>query len=183
MCYAIGERQPVAQTRRRTARRRAALLFVIGLFAGCYAYSELSRLHWRSGLGAVLLTFGCVLCLFAFVVQGHCRAPNADSRTYCRNRIYGLVFGCHLHTFERPLFLLGKGRRRPVPPARPPRNYSRGQQPAQYAASGSVPIPVSTPDERERRRSTVLFYVALASLTTGSLSTFTDLFGFVKAIT
>lgn len=40
-----------------------------------------------------------------------------------------------------------------------------------------------THEERERRRSTVLFYVALASLTTGSVSTFTDLFGFVKDIT
>ena len=49
------------------------------------------------------------------------------------------------------------------------------------AASG--PMPMLTPDERERRRSGILFYVAIASLTMGSLSTLTDLFGFFNEIT
>jgi hypothetical protein len=40
-----------------------------------------------------------------------------------------------------------------------------------------------TPDERERRRNGILFYVAIGSLTMGTLSTFTDVFGFFKAIT
>jgi hypothetical protein len=171
----------VAETKRQIARKRAAFLFFVGVLAGCYAYSELSQKHWRSGLGAVLLAFGCVLCLLAFVVKGHCGVLNADGRTYCRNRIYGLVLGCHLHTFERPLSLLGIGTRRKALP--PPRAYTTAQLPSRYAAAGSAPIPVLTPDERERRRSTILFYVAIASLTTGSLSTFTDLFGFVKGIT
>jgi hypothetical protein len=174
-------RVAVAKTRRKTAQKRAALLSVVGVLAGCYAYSELSQTHWRSGLGAALLAFGCVLCLLAFVVKGRCGVLNAHGRTYCRNPIYGLVFGCYIHTFERPRSLLGLGIRRQAPP--PPRAYRRAQQSTRYAVAGSTPIPVLTSDERERRRSTILFYIAIASLTTGSLSTFTDLFGFIKEIT
>jgi hypothetical protein len=171
----------VAESRRKAAQKRAAFLTFVGVLAAFYAYSELSQTHWRSGLGAALLAFGCVLCLLAFVVKGRCGVLNANGRTYCRNPIYGLVFGCHLHRFERPRSLLGTGTRRQAPP--PPRAYTRGQQPPRYAAAGSAPIPVLTSDERERRRSTILFYITIASLTTGSLSTFTDLFGFIKEIT
>jgi hypothetical protein len=170
----------VAETRRKTARKRAAFLTLVGVLAGCYAYSELSQTHWRSGLGAALLAFGCLLCLLAFVVKGRCGVLNANGKTYCRNPIYGLVFGCHIHTFERPRSLLGISTRRQAPP--PSRANTRAQQPPRFAAS-SAPIPVLTSDDRERRRSTTLFYVAIASLTTGSLSTFTDLFGFIKEIT
>lgn len=171
----------MAKTRKQTTHKRAAFLSFVGLLAGCYAYSELSRTHWRSGLGAVLLALGCVLCLLAFVVKGRCGVLNATGKTYCRNRIYGLVFGCHQHTFERPRSLLGVGATRKVPPS--PRPYPRAPQPPRYATAGSVPIPIFAPDERERRRSTTLFYVAIASLTMGSLSTFTDLFGFIKGVT
>lgn len=173
----------MATSRKQIARKRASALSLVGLFAGIYAYSELAQTHWRSGFGAALLTLGCILCLLAFVARGRCEAPNADGRSFCQNRIYGLVFGCHLHTFERPLYMVGKGRKRTANPPLPPFGRSRMRQPKHYAASESVAIPVSTLDERERRRSSILFYVALVSLTTGSLSTFTDIFGFIKDVT
>ena len=50
------------------------------------------------------------------------------------------------------------------------------------APAAAAPIPSSTAEERERRRSGIVFYITIGSLITGSLSTFTDLFGFFKGL-
>lgn len=163
-------------SKKSTSRERALILLGLLFITFYYACTELAQTHWRSGFGALLLVFAFVVWIVMTKVRSHCGVLRSDGRGYCRNRIKGLLFGCHLHTWDRPLALLGF-RSKAAAPARGPR-----PQAAKPAGAAAAPIPASTAEERERRRNGILFYVTIGSLITGSLSTFTDLFGFFKGL-
>jgi hypothetical protein len=169
----------MAAAKKSTARERALILLALVGLTFYYACTELAQTHWRTGFGALLLTFGFVVWLVMTQVRSHCGVLNADGKRYCRNPIKGLFFGCHLHTWQRPLSFIKLGAR----PEGAPRVSKPSPNPLPHAAVPSAPIPTSSADERERRRMGILFYVTIGSLVTGSLSTFTDLFGFFKQIT
>lgn len=164
--------------RKMTKQKRALVLLALIIWAFVTACVEFSRTHYANGFSASLFVFAFVVWLIMTQVRSHCGVLNANGRTYCRNQIRGLFFGCHQHTWQRPLSYLGIGNR-PAPPraSRP----SRSQ--AVYAAAASASIPQHTADERERRRNGILFYVTICSLMVASMSTFTDVFGFIKDVT
>jgi hypothetical protein len=164
--------------RKMTKQKRALILLILIICAFVTACVEFSKTHYANGLSASLFVLAFVLWLVMTQVRSHCGVLNADGRTYCRNRITGLFFGCHRHTWQRPLSYLGIGNR-PASPSTPTGPTSR----APAAAAASTAIPQLTSDQRERRRNGILFYVTICSLVVASMSTFTDVYGFIKDIT
>ena len=163
---------------RKLTRQKRALILLIGVVAAfVLACSELARTHYANASSLFLIVFGFVIWLVMTQVETRCGALRANRKAYCNQPIRGLFFGCSDHTWQRPLAFFGIGNR-PMAPRQAP----RVPQPSSQPAAASSGIPALMPGEREHRRGAILFWVAIGSLVVGSLSSFTDVFNFVKEL-
>ncbi|WP_229076073.1 hypothetical protein [Actinoplanes sp. DH11] len=161
-------------SRKTTARNRAFGLLGLVIVVLIYAGTELAQTHYRSGFGALLLVVGFVLWLVMTKVRSECGVLRQDYKGYCTRPITGLFFGCHQHTWQRPLALIGFGQK-----ARSAR--SAPQEPAPPFAAPVAPVTEPPTDEiHEGKRNRILFYAAVISTTMGTLSAFTDVLGLFK---
>ncbi|MEO3922903.1 hypothetical protein ABGB07_03330 [Micromonosporaceae bacterium B7E4] len=165
----------VGRSRKWTKQKRALALLagVVGAFV--LACNELVLTHYANATSFFLIVIGFVIWLVMTQVETRCGALRAGRRAYCNQPIRGLFFGCSDHTWQRPLAFFGIGNKRLTPRPAP-----RAPQPSTQVGAASAAIPALIPGEREHRRSATLFWVAIGSLVVGSLSSFTDVFGFVK---
>lgn len=158
-----------------TKQKRALGLLIVVIVVLVSAFLELKETHYTNAVGLFMIVFGFLVWLVTTQVEGYCGALKKDRKGYCTKRIRGLLFGCHLHVWQRPLGLLHIGNR-PIYPHAPP-------VAAGHSAAASAALPPPLPGEREHRRGAIVFWVSISSLIVGSLSTFTDLWGWVADIT
>jgi hypothetical protein len=163
----------VGRPQKWTRQKRALALLGAVIYVLVAACVEFSKAHYANGFSLLLIVLGFFIWLVMTQVETDCGALRANRKAYCTKRIRGLLFGCKDHTWQRPLSFIGIGNRPIEPRQVPTRSQPTG-------AAASVAIPALIPGEREHRRAAITFWVAIGSLTAGILSSFTDVFNFVK---
>jgi hypothetical protein len=135
---------------------------------------------WLSAAGSISVAVAIVAWVAAVKMPTRCGVTTIRGHP-CPNPTTGVLFGCGSadHTWAKPLARIGLKRspiRRPASDARRQPSWSNAP-----AATHAAPMPTpATPAERERLRSTALFWLAILSTTGGLTSTTTDLIGLFR---